>query len=60
MASMVPELIDTCDVLHIYDNTGTGPERIFKKKRDSILFFETDYWTIRDIEILTGKSFEKE
>ena len=58
--SMVPELIDTCDVLHIYDNTGTGPERIFKKKRDSILFFETDYWTIRDIEILTGKTFEKE
>lgn len=58
--AMLPELVDVCDVLHIYDNTGKSPERIFKKKRESIRFFETEYWSTRDIENLTGKAFKKD
>ena len=50
----VPELVALCDVLHIYDNTDETPQRIFKKKRKEILFFENEIWSTSDIEQLTG------
>ena len=54
---LVPELISICDVVHIYDNTGDKPERIFKKKREEFLFFETKCWNINAIEKLTGVKY---
>ena len=41
----LPAFISLCDVCHVYDNTGQEPRRIFKKKRDEILFWTTQYWT---------------
>ena len=29
---LIPQLVDICDILHIYDNTNT-PFRIFKKRK---------------------------
>ena len=51
---LLPELIDVCDVIHIYDNT-VSPFRIFKKKKDLFQKWESKYWPIKQIEQLTNK-----
>ncbi|MDR0847390.1 MAG: zeta toxin family protein [Lactobacillales bacterium] len=48
---LLPELIEICDVIHIYDNS-VGFERIFKKRKDEVFIFETDVWSKFDIEKL--------
>ncbi len=40
---LISELIEVCDILHIYDNTST-PFRIFKKRKTEYFFWENDYW----------------
>lgn len=50
---LIPELVQVCDVMHIYDNTET-PFRIFKKRKDVYFFWENDDWTKEKIEKLTG------
>lgn len=51
--SLVPQLVDVCDILHVYDNTDT-PFRIFKKRKDVCFQWENDYWSNENIAILTG------
>lgn len=42
----IKELIQMCDILHIYDNTGEEPWRIFRKHKDEPLkVFPNDYWS---------------
>lgn len=55
--SLVPQLVEICDILHIYDNT-EEPFRIFKKRKDIFYHWDNQYWTISDIEQLTGISLE--
>ena len=50
---LLPELISTCDVLHLYDNT-IKPFRIFKKRKDQFFYWENDFWDIERIQKLTG------
>ena len=50
---LIPQLVELCDVLHIYDNTNT-PFRIFKKRGDVYFCCENRYWSKKDIEELTG------
>ncbi len=50
---LLPELIEICDIVHIYDNTNT-PFRIFKKRKDLYFHWENKYWNYSDIEKLTG------
>jgi len=50
---LIPELVDICDVLHIYDNTEM-PFRIFKKRKTELFFWENDEWTNERIEKLVG------
>ena len=48
---LIPELIEVCDVIHIYDNT-IKPIRIFKKKKSETFFWNNELWTesqIRDL-----------
>lgn len=52
---LLPQLIDVCDILHIYDNT-SEPFRIFKKRKDLFYAWSNEYWNIDDIEKLTGIS----
>ena len=52
---LLPELVDVCDVVHIYDNT-KEPFRIFKKRKDKYFFWENNYWKREDIERITGIS----
>lgn len=52
---LIPQLVDICDVLHLYDNTDS-PFRIFKKRKDVYFRWVNEYWDAHDIEILTGVS----
>lgn len=55
--SLIPELSEVCDVMHIYDNTDM-PFRIFKKRKEQYFFWENEFWKKADIERLTGHIFE--
>ena len=56
--NLIPELIEICDIVHIYDNTNV-PFRIFKKRKDVYYHWENKYWSYSDIEKLTGiKEYE--
>ena len=50
---LIPQLVNVCDILHIYDNT-TEPFRIFKKRKDVFFRWSNEYWNDSDIEKLTG------
>ena len=50
---LVKELIPICDVIHIYDNSGNKPFRIFKKKKNEYFYDECEYWKLEDIMALT-------
>ena len=52
---LVPELVEICDIVHIYENTNV-PFRIFKKSKDVYFHWENKYWNYSDIEKLTGIS----
>ena len=53
---LVKDLVQICDVCHIYDNSGNKPFRIFKKRKEQAYFDECVDWYREDIEILTGIS----
>ena len=42
-----------CDVCHIYDNSGSRPFRIFKKRKDKSFYEECEDWLFEDIQALT-------
>ncbi|MBQ8004446.1 MAG: hypothetical protein IJ299_05070 [Oscillospiraceae bacterium] len=52
--ALIPELISVCDICNIYDNTGSQPYRIFKKRKD-ICFYDdsNDFWLLANIKALT-------
>ena len=50
---LIPELVEVCDVLHIYDNT-LIPFRIFKKRKTEFFFWENDMWNEERIRKLVG------
>lgn len=53
--SLIPQLVDVCDVLHIYDNT-QEPFRIFKKRKNVYFRWSNQFWGKEDIERLSGIS----
>lgn len=51
---LIPELVKTCDICHIYDNS-IDPYRIFKKRKNQCFYDEEeDLWTRESILNLTG------
>lgn len=50
---LIPELIQVCDILHIYDNT-TEPQRIFKKRKTKFFCWPNNRWTEEAITELTA------
>lgn len=52
---LIPDLVEICDIVHIYDNTNV-PFRIFKKRKEIYFHCENKYWSYSDIEKLTGIS----
>ncbi len=51
---MVKDLVKICDVCHIYDNSGSKPFRIFKKRKEQIYYDECSDWYFEDIQVLTN------
>lgn len=51
----IPDLVEICDIVHIYDNTNV-PFRIFKKRKEIYFHWENKYWSYSGIEKLTGIS----
>lgn len=49
---LVPELLNICDICHIYDNSDM-PYRIFKKRKNEYFYWENDFWTKQKIMDLT-------
>lgn len=50
---LIPQLVEVCDVLHIYDNS-QEPFRIFKKRKDEYFKWSNKYWSDEAIQNLTG------
>ena len=50
--ALIPELLEVCDILHIYDNTERA-FRIFKKRKDVYYKWENEFWSSEKIEDLT-------
>ena len=50
---IVPQLIDICDIFHLYDNSDK-PFRIFKKRKVSYFYWENSFWKKGDIERLVN------
>lgn len=50
--NLIPELVEICDIVHIYDNTKV-PFRIFKKRNDLYYHWENEYWSFSDIKKVT-------
>ena len=53
---LVRELVILCDICHIYDNSGSKPFRIFKKRKEQVYYDECIDWYFEDIRALTGIS----
>ena len=51
--ALIPQLVEVCDILHVYDNT-KEPFRIFKKRKDVYFHWENKYWDYEKISDLTG------
>lgn len=50
---LIPELVQICDILHIYDNSDT-PFRIFKKRKDKFFYWENTFWSLDAIHKLVN------
>lgn len=50
---LIPQLVELCDILHIYDNT-SEPFRIFKKRKEVYYRWTNEFWNYEDIEKLCG------
>lgn len=44
----IKELLDICDIMHIYDNT-EEPKRIVRKHKDDLSIYPSEYWSETDI-----------
>ena len=44
----IKELLNICDIMHVYDNTET-PRRIIRKHKDDLSIYPTEYWSEQDI-----------
>lgn len=51
--TLIPELVDVCDIIHIYDNT-IDPYRIFKKRKTKYYCWTNKYWDKETISRITG------
>ena len=45
-----------CDIMHVYDNSGPVPFRIFKKRKWEFFAAPNEFWDLDTIARLTGVS----
>ncbi len=44
----IKELLEICDIMHVYDNTEV-PTRIIRKHKEELSIYPNEYWAERDI-----------
>lgn len=44
----IKELIEICDIMHVYDNTET-PKRIIRKRKEDLSIYPNEYWSEQSI-----------
>lgn len=44
----IKELLNICDIVHVYDNTKT-PERIIRKHKEELSIYPNEYWSEQGI-----------
>ena len=44
----IKELLNICDIMHVYDNTET-PRRIIRKHKEELSIYPNEYWSEQDI-----------
>ena len=49
--NLIPELVEVCDIMHIYDNS-RKPFRIFKKRKTEYFYWENEFWNKEEIHRL--------
>lgn len=52
--ALIKDLVEICDICHIYDNSGSRPFRIFKKRKELVYYDECIEWYYEDISLLTS------
>ena len=50
---LIPELVQVCDIFHLYDNT-KNPFRIFKKRKSEYFVWENEFWPKEKIQELVN------
>lgn len=53
---LMREVIEVCDVCHVYDNSTQKPIRIFKKRKTEYFYDDCETWSSEKIAELTGVS----
>lgn len=51
--NLIPQLVEICDIMHMYDNTET-PFRIFKKRKTEYFYWENEFWNEDEIHKLVN------
>lgn len=51
--ALLPQLVELCDVMHIYDNSSV-PFRIFKKRKTQCFYWPNEFWSDEAIHRLVG------
>lgn len=51
---LIPKVVEASDIMHVYDNTGDVPFRIFKKRKSKFFAAESEFWSLEDVSRLTG------
>ena len=49
----IKELLEICDIMHVYDNT-ERPQRIIRKHKEDLSIYPNEYWIEQDILELFG------
>ncbi len=52
---LIPELVEICDICHIYDNSLNQAFRIFKKRKTEYFYWENELWNLEQIKNLVDK-----
>ena len=52
--ALLPQVLETCDIMHVYDNSGPTPVRIFKRRKDRYYAAAAPGWDLDAIARLTG------
>ena len=58
--SNINKLLEICDILHVYDNSGDKPVRIIRKHKKQLSIFPNSLWSTDSILDLMNGAYRSE